>query len=501
MGTNNQFSIKTGDLLYFINHGHKYRVLGVNTDHILLCQVDTSVLNLLSYETPQIVSDLQSSRATFENDSYAMPVFDKSALPAKYRERYEEVMSVILQVLNFYKSDLTKLIGRKQKPELDAILANSSLSRVTFWRLFRQYLQSGMNPASLIDARILGANLGKTYQHVSKAGRPAKHFDTIGVILTDEVKMRFDEGIKYYKETRGARQIDAFDYMNNKYYTKTEIKNGVIVHALVSENMRPTLRQFSNYLRSSLSQQDREIAKSSAREVRNNKRVLTSDSIMDVSGPGDMVEIDACESDIYLVSSSGAIVGRPIVYFMIDVFSKIILAMGVSFDNNSYLGLTNLFLNLADNKEEYCKRFGLQYEDLRTWPSNILPNRVRMDRGSDMISNEMERLCVELNIRRDNTSGASGSLKGTVEQSFYQMEQSMKANLQKNGLIEKRYDSQHKNNASLTLYDYTRMVISYVVNHNQKMSPTYPLTKEMVDDNSVSESVPVVVDEGSIRYY
>ena len=39
---------------------------------------------------------------------------------------------------------------------------------------------------------------------------------------------------------------------------------------------------------------------------------------------------------------------RPIVYFMIDVFSRAILAMSVSLDNNSILGITNLFLDMLN---------------------------------------------------------------------------------------------------------------------------------------------------------
>ena len=73
-----------------------------------------------------------------------------------------------------------------------------------------------------------------------------------------------------------------------------------------------------------------------------------------------MVEIDACEADVSLVSEldPDQAIGRPIVYFMIDVYSRIILAVSVAFDNNSILGITNLFLNLADDKQEYCKIHG-----------------------------------------------------------------------------------------------------------------------------------------------
>ena len=66
---------------------------------------------------------------------------------------------------------------------------------------------------------------------------------------------------------------------------------------------RPTFRQFSYYAGKVLSKKDIDIIKTSRREYRNDKRLLLSDSLKGVYGPGDCVEIDECEVDISLVSS------------------------------------------------------------------------------------------------------------------------------------------------------------------------------------------------------
>ena len=55
--------------------------------------------------------------------------------------------------------------------------------------------------------------------------------------------------------------------------------------------------------------------------------------------------------------------------------------------------------------------------------------------------------------------------------------------LENHGLIEKRYDSLHHKEASLTIHYYTRMVINFVLAHNQQHLETYPLTKEMIEKN------------------
>lgn len=101
----------------------------------------------------------------------------------------------------------------------------------------------------------------------------------------------------------------------------TELIDGVSSYILMPESERPTLGQFYYYAQKHLTKAEKDLIKTSAAEQRNNKRLLISDSLKDVYGPADMVEIDACEADVSLVSEldPDQAIGRPIVYFMIDV--------------------------------------------------------------------------------------------------------------------------------------------------------------------------------------
>lgn len=241
--------------------------------------------------------------------------------------------------------------------------------------------------------------------------------------------------------------------------------------------------------------------KTSSTEQRNDKRLIVSDSLNGVYGPGDMVEIDACEVDISLVSSidKNKTIGRPIVYFMIDVYTRIILAVSVAFDNNSILGVTNLFINLSDDKKKYCSKYGIEYDNDKIWPSNIIPRRLRVDRGSEFKSKEFDRICNELGIEKQLVSGGSGSLKGTVEQSFHKMHSKQNVHLEDFGLIEKRHDSKHHIEATLNINQYTKMVINFVLTHNQQYNEGYPLTKEMIENNV--KPIPSLLWEFGIKKY
>ena len=211
------------------------------------------------------------------------------------------------------------------------------------------------------------------------------------------------------------------------------------------------------------------------------------------------MEIDACEADVSLVSSldRSKAIGRPIVYFMIDVYSRIILAVSIAFDNNSLLGVTSLFLNLADDKRAFCERYGLGFDDARIWPSNIIPNRLRVDRGSEFKSKEFDRICLALGIEKDIVPGGSGSLKGVVEQSFHQMHVRQNEHLEDKGLIEKRYDSKHHEEATLTIDEYTKMVINFILTHNQQYLETYPITKDMTEKKIMA--IPAAIWEYGIN--
>ena len=104
------------------------------------------------------------------------------------------------------------------------------------------------------------------------------------------------------------------------------------------------------------------------------------------------------------------VIGRPIVHAMVDVYSRMITAVSVSLENNSVLGFTNCLLNLGeDNNSVAALRLGAKNG---LWDINVLPNRLRSDRGSEYRSKEVKRICNELNITLELVPPAMGSLKG-----------------------------------------------------------------------------------------
>lgn len=489
-----------GDILKDMTTSKLYRVVSMTEKAVILCDMKSEKFQLSEYDFITILQLMNDDQLRVEHEEPM--VIDFSKLPLEAMNSYNVKKQVITAVMNAYGMNLMALASKTiPKPRLQEILQENNMSKSTFWRVFCKYMQSGMKDCTLVDSRYLGTNKGKEYNLEKKSGAGLNDGKVSSDITHADIIKYFEEALKEYRSGRAESFKACYDRMNMLHFMQTEIVNGVPTLRLKPASERPSMRQFIYYANKKLTKQEKDMIKTSAQEQRNNKRLITSDSMYGVNGPGDMVEIDACEVDVSLVSSSdpNQSIGRPVVYFMIDVFTRLIVAVSVSFDNNSILGITNLFLNLADNKKEYCKRFGIDFDNERLWPSNFIPRRLRVDRGSEFKSHEFNRICNELGIEKQIVTGGTGSLKGVVEQSFHQMHSKQNVHLENYGLIEKRYDSEHHKEATLNLEQYTRMIINFIFTHNQEYNPRYPLTKEMIDQGV--KPIPCLLWEYGIKKY
>lgn len=474
--------IKVGDILVDVETRKSYRVIIITSEMVEVCTLGTTALELSFIPTDTIRKMIISKSLIVEKEEL---VIDVELMPKKEQEKFETNKMIINRINEAYGPTYEALMNKKTKKTVVLELAKEyGMTKETIRRLYIKYIQAGCSEFGLLDKRYTSnreREIKKPYNYMVKTGRPSEGYSK-GVVITPEVEMRFDEAIAYFKSGRAKTYESAYEWLCVKYYTQTKFMNGELITTFLPVAEIPTIRQFRYYVQKNLSEEEVDRIKTSAREQRNNKRLLLSDSVHNVLGPGDLAEIDAVEIDISLVSEADPTktVGRPIVYALIDVYTRMILSVSISFDNNSEIALTNCFLNLAEDKVEYCKKFGIEITE-EMWMSNIIPRRIRCDRGADFKSKAFQRICLDLGIDRQLVSAATGSLKGTVEQVFRQMHVAQNPHLESKGLITKRYDSNHHKEAMLTISEYTRMLLSYVITHNAKAIDKYPLTKEMIE--------------------
>jgi len=482
--------IAVGDVL--IIDEKQFRIICLSEVSAVLCQMEISRLNIVEYDFQMLLSDLENGEVALVNDT-GTRIVDISKLSPEQSKMFTTKKTVVTKVAELAGPDYRYLIGYHKKPEIDLLLNEVGISRRLFWQIIRRYLQSGMKDASLLPEKRKRAP--ETYLAGKKRGAKGTYGVSGGCAVDENVLEAFAAGLEFYKSGRAISMRKAYDKMNGMYFSTDKLENGVYTSSLLPEDQRPSFRQFKYYCQKHTTKEEMDAIKTSKEEQRNDMRLLLGEASSGIEGPGEKVECDAVEFDVSLTSiiDPPQSVGRPIVYVMRDVLTRVIVAISVAFDNNSMIGLTSLFLNLGDDKREYCRRFGIDFEDPRLWPSNFIPQELYADRGPEFKSDAFGRLCKELGITRHLVSGASGSLKGTVESWFHKIHSLINTHTEEFGLIEKRYDSEHHKQSKMNVNQFTGLLISFVLLDNQMHMNGYMRRIEEIQNNV--DATPVILWE------
>jgi len=226
------------------------------------------------------------------------------------------------------------------------------------------------------------------------------------------------------------------------------------------------------------------ISRLGKKEYELNYRPILSNSTIETIGPGTRFQVDATVADLYVVSNydKERIIGRPIIYAIIDVFSRLVTGIYVGLEGPSWAGAMMALDNMVINKVEFCKKHGIEIEEDQ-WPAHHLPQILLADRG-EFEGYSVENLISNLGIVVENTPPYRGDLKGIVERSFRTVNEKIKHKAP--GAIMKEYrkrgDSDYRSNATLTLEEFNEMYIKIVIKHNNSVIEKYPMEKEMLDD-------------------
>ena len=198
-------------------------------------------------------------------------------------------------------------------------------------------------------------------------------------------------------------------------------------------------------------------------------RPLSSTSTTEALGPGYRYQIDATIADIYLVSEHdrSLIVGRPVVYMVIDVFSRMVVGMYVGFEGPSWVSAMVALANTVADKVEYCRQYGVEI-DASDWPVKGLPDVVLADKG-ELNGTKVEAFSQAFGVRIENAPARRGDAKGIVERYFRTVQERFKPYA--SGVVEdttsrKRGGHDYRLNASLTLPEFTKIIIAGILYHN-----------------------------------
>lgn len=272
-----------------------------------------------------------------------------------------------------------------------------------------------------------------------------------------------------------------YDELIARFYSDRIIdENGITKIIPFSLSETPSLRQFRYFMNKHVDKAAAyEICKGSS-EARNNIRPLVSDTLKRTLGAGHIFEMDEVETQYFLVSKFDRtkVIGRAIMYALVDVYSRMIVGVSVGLDNNSWAGATLALLNMVENKVEFCEKYEEVIKE-DEWPvSNCIPKMIRCDNGSEYTSKNFMKLVEEMGITISHVPTRSGSLKPNIEQKFNQLNYKIDGKLP--GQIYKEYNSRHKQTAALDIDQFTKIVIKFVKDYNSNFIEKYPINKEML---------------------
>lgn len=253
----------------------------------------------------------------------------------------------------------------------------------------------------------------------------------------------------------------------------------------VEADTKPTLRQLQWFIKNNYSDSHITRRRNGDKNWDLHRRELLGVADGDIQGPGDRFQIDATVADVYLVSQFDRrrIVGRPIIYFVIDVWSRMIVGIYVGFEGPSWAGAMMALVNMVTPKIEFCRQYGIDIEEY-DWPSHYAPRRIMGDRGELMSVQLGKNITQSLRVDIENASPGRADLKSIVERRFGIVP--AKFGPFTPGYVQKDFNERgaedYRLKAALSLHEFTEMVIYAVLEHNSAPIRDKNLPADMITD-------------------
>ncbi|CDO04315.1 Transposon Tn7 transposition protein TnsB [Oceanobacillus picturae] len=442
----------------------------------------------------ELISDYNNEEITIlENDPYTRYVVEEELSNAE-KERRGKAWEIVKFVLEQVDTEVLIFRSRYREKAIKLAVEQYKINYSTVKSYLVRYWKGGKIRNGLLPAFNLCGSMGKERKNGDKKrGRPRKSGSKQGINIDDKIKRYFQTGLnRYYYNGRQNSLKVTYELILKDFFTETKVDiNGNKVPVIKEPSSIPTYHQFFYWFKKLNNPKKELINRKGARNYFQNHRAIIGNSTQDAGlGPGTLWQIDSTQFDIYLVSSvdRNLIVGRPTLICVIDVFSRLIVGVNVTFESfNSYTGTMVALANSMLPKSDFCKQFGITL-DKDEWDVACVPQRIFADRG-ELNGKQIEDAIGGLGISIQNAPPYRADYKGIIEQAFAQLNIKVKPfadGVVKNGknTIE-RGDEDYRLKANLTIDEFTRIVIKCVLFHNNH----HVLSEYVLDEMMISEEV------------
>lgn len=471
-----------------IENGERIRIVEIIENNIYVVNIDAVTSMPKKEEMKKLEEEIETEKLIKIKDPFAKVIYENKLSENQISKRNES-WEFIDKYLEENKLEL--LNKSKRNNTIKKISEETGYSLTTVKKLFSRYWQRGMNKNALLPDYINSGGKGKEKKlGDAKIGRPKKadyYGEYIeGINITDDVKIHFEVSInKYYRNSKKKSLKEVYTLMLENFYSNPYVEKDEIKHRVWDSSRIPSYQQFYYWFRKNNDIKKDIIFRESETEFNLKERELLSNSKQETDGPGTRFQVDATIADVYLVSSLNRhrVVGRPVVYAIIDVFSRLVTGIYVGLEGPSWLGAMMALDNMICDKVEFCKKYEINIKE-EQWPCRHLPEIIIADRG-EFEGYSVGNLINNLDIKIENTPPYRGDLKGIVERRFRTTNEKIKHTTP--GAIQKEYRKRegkkdYRLDATLKLEEFTQIFITLVLYHNSKIIDKYEMDKEMISD-------------------
>jgi len=321
-----------------------------------------------------------------------------------------------------------------------------------------------------------------------KAGRRTKRraageddpFPQRGIVEDDRVKI-----LHHYRRLAKVGQTASSLYqqiIEAAYVTRYRQECDTRIPVLPPQGTFPNERQVRHVIESSVKSLERVLRRTTTGHFKRNLRGILGRSHDGVAGPGITYAIDSTIGDIHLRSSvnSSWVIGRPILYIIVDVWSTAVVGFYVCLAGPSWNSAKVALFSTVCNPELLSDLWG--YEPIQTlYPQPRVPHNLLCDRG-EYLSAAASQTYRSLNINAQYAPAYRPDLKGIVEV-MHRIAKDRQYEFVPGAIDARRRELELKKNAresALTMREYVQYLTGVFADYNLHANREHRLTIEMM---------------------
>ncbi len=471
---------------------HTERILWIEAGGFILYVIDAfSSQGLpISRKIKDVINAIESGDAVKREDDPLIRVPNENSIKESDKLKRDKAWSIIVDIVS-YENEPDVYEREKRGQWVSDAVSRHDVTYSTVYKYLRRFWQRGKNKNALLPDYYNSGGKGKRKTlGVKKIGRPRKNIEVNGpgINVDEATKKVFRLAVnKYYDTPKENFMTTAYNLMVKEFYREDyRFEDGIRKPTVIPIGQIPTITQFRYWYEVEQDIKESLTKKKGSKKYALSNRAVLGKSDTNLIGPGSKYQIDATVADVYLVSRFNRtwIIGRPVIYAIIDCFSRMVTGIYVGLEGPSWIGAMMALSNAFTDKVGYCKDYGINIlqED---WPSHHVPLAILGDRG-EMESYHADTLVNGLDVRIENTPSFRADWKGIIEKYFNLIDVKVKPLVP--GHIDisfrERGGTDYRLDAKLDIYQFTQIIINCVLYHNnQHWMKKYSMSDMMVEED------------------